>query len=533
MSKTCKKLLASALAATMLISTFVSSLVVSAADVGTLTIGTTEITQGTTEAEVTLTYSYDPAVAAPHNLITIDSEFELTAVELVSVNGTALEDYPVEDDIIMCPVNIAQGDLEANLAAGKILLGTDVKEDNLVSEIVLAATFTVPADKEVGNYEITATSDYAGYAETEGETVAVEAGAIIVNAKVVHSAVAEWSSNDTHHWHACSVADCAEHIGETAYDYAEHNYVDGICECGAEEPVVEDAIAFVLNYDPTRSMLRAHYSYPDVGETKDVLAYAKNRGRAIKYILTIEGKEYPFAMSSIQSGRYVQVGNFGLPDTYLDATIHINVTWTNDDTTPGSWDSNKQEFNISELVAAGALEDTSNTALTVAPLGDEVVSAYNNMIAEYEALSDEDFIEITSGISVDEGYLGYTVEYFPKTTMLRVYYTYGDSFKNEVLTPAKGAGSSYRKIFYHLSVGGGNPYPFTLSTIQSGRYIQVSGFNVQDLENLSVWFHVDGLTAEQEVINVDTNAVNLNINEGIASSTSSFATAYASFIDLI
>ncbi len=234
MSKTCKKLLASAIAATMLISTFVSSLVVSAANVGTLTIGTTEITQGTTEAEVTLTYSYDPAVAAPHNLITIDSDFDLTAVELVSVNGTALKDFPVEDDLIMCPVNIAEGDLEANLAEGKILLGTNMSENNLVSEIVLAASFTVPANAEAKTYAISATSDYADYDEAPDDTVAIVDGSIVVKAAHVCEAGTAVSNDNGTHDIPC--VGCDKLIAnDEPCTYGD----DGACTvCGYKEPVV-------------------------------------------------------------------------------------------------------------------------------------------------------------------------------------------------------------------------------------------------------------------------------------------------------
>ncbi len=52
-----------------------------------------------------------------------------------------------------------------------------------------------------------------------------------------HKAVSDWSSNATHHWHACSVKDCKEHEGEKAFNYAEHTGMeDHICDvCGYKE----------------------------------------------------------------------------------------------------------------------------------------------------------------------------------------------------------------------------------------------------------------------------------------------------------
>ena len=48
-----------------------------------------------------------------------------------------------------------------------------------------------------------------------------------------HSYSEEWSHNETHHWHAA----VCEHTDEIK-DKAEHEYVDGACICGAEEPEV-------------------------------------------------------------------------------------------------------------------------------------------------------------------------------------------------------------------------------------------------------------------------------------------------------
>ncbi len=39
------------------------------------------------------------------------------------------------------------------------------------------------------------------------------------------------STSDTHHWYACESADCVD-----VKDMAEHNYTDGVCICGVEDP---------------------------------------------------------------------------------------------------------------------------------------------------------------------------------------------------------------------------------------------------------------------------------------------------------
>ena len=46
-----------------------------------------------------------------------------------------------------------------------------------------------------------------------------------------HSYATEWSKNETAHWHAAT----CDHTTEMA-DYAEHVFVDGVCECGYEKP---------------------------------------------------------------------------------------------------------------------------------------------------------------------------------------------------------------------------------------------------------------------------------------------------------
>ena len=43
-----------------------------------------------------------------------------------------------------------------------------------------------------------------------------------------HTKLGAWEYNDTHHWKTC---ECGEKIGE-----AQHNYVEGLCECGKTDP---------------------------------------------------------------------------------------------------------------------------------------------------------------------------------------------------------------------------------------------------------------------------------------------------------
>ena len=47
-----------------------------------------------------------------------------------------------------------------------------------------------------------------------------------------HTFETEWTYNETHHWHKCQDGDCDEII-----DQAEHNYINGECECGAIKQV--------------------------------------------------------------------------------------------------------------------------------------------------------------------------------------------------------------------------------------------------------------------------------------------------------
>lgn len=52
----------------------------------------------------------------------------------------------------------------------------------------------------------------------------------------IHSYATEWSHDETHHYHKCTIANC-----EKVEDKEEHTFVDYVCECGYEDPDKPDS----------------------------------------------------------------------------------------------------------------------------------------------------------------------------------------------------------------------------------------------------------------------------------------------------
>lgn len=242
MSKTCKKLLASALAATMLFSTFVSSLVVSAAATGTLEIGTKTITVGTESATVDFTLTFSEAVTAPHDLATIvaknanEETLTITAAELgevvyvvdgVEQNTPYIDGIAPDDEVEPPSVSVES----TNLTAGKILFGSGVASAADVKVINFTVTFDTTT-ATVGTYTVTATTDGTDYDEAD-IVVTTEDGAIVVEEAHVCAAGDLVNNGDGTHDVKCSGC-------ELLYaDNVPCEYVDGLCACGAKEPVDE------------------------------------------------------------------------------------------------------------------------------------------------------------------------------------------------------------------------------------------------------------------------------------------------------
>ena len=208
MSKTCKKLLASALAVTMLFSACVSALVVSAATIGTLEVGSDTIVQGDTEATIDITFTYAEAdeITSPHKLIVLTSEnenFTLDSVVVTEVNEKS--DYevpecdddgiplaPPTEDIEYWPAYIS----DVNSTTGQVILETYVDENykQTFKNIVLTATYTIPAETVAGSYAVTVNASATDYAETDYEDLEAT-GNIVIEAKPVEPVEPERTHN--------------------------------------------------------------------------------------------------------------------------------------------------------------------------------------------------------------------------------------------------------------------------------------------------------------------------------------------------
>ena len=247
MSKTCKKLLASALAATMLFSTFVSSLVVSAAATGTLKIGTETITVGTESATVDFTLTFSEAVTAPQDLATIvaknanEETLAIIGAELGEVTyvvdgeetKSPIIDGVVPDEDVEPPTVSVSG---TNLDAGKILFESGVAGALDVKVINFTVTFDTTT-ATVGTYTVTATTDGTDYDEAD-VVVTTEDGAIVVEEP--HTCTAGEATDNGNGTHDIA---CAGNCGKLFADNEACNYVEGICDvCGAEDPNYEPPV---------------------------------------------------------------------------------------------------------------------------------------------------------------------------------------------------------------------------------------------------------------------------------------------------
>lgn len=292
MSKTCKKLLASALAATMLFSTFVSSLVVSAAATGTLKIGTETITVGTESATVDFTLTFSEAVAAPHDLATIvaknanEETLTITAAELgevvyvvdgVEQNTPYIDGIAPDDEVEPPSVSVES----TNLTAGKILFGSGVASAADVKVINFTVTFDTTT-ATVGTYTVTATTDGTDYDEAD-VVVTTEDGAIVVEEPHTCTAGEATDNGDGTHDIAC-----AGNCGKLFADNEACNYVEGICDvCGAEEPVDEcEHVNATLEYSVVDGNCITTKVCPDCDDYSEVIASLANR--TLKHALIYE-----------------------------------------------------------------------------------------------------------------------------------------------------------------------------------------------------------------------------------------------------
>lgn len=262
--KTCKKLLAITIALVLLVSTLVSGLVVSAAEVGTLVLTSQPITESDADQTVTvdLTFDYTEAVAAPHNLVTLstDSTFVLESIVVTSVNGIAASEYDTETDpegevsANPCPIYIKENGI--NLSEGKFILEAITVDSNSIEDVVITATYTIPANTVAGKYPVTATADYTDYYECD-DTLGITNCDIVVEA---------------------AAPECDHAGAEIVYVVDGSNYITKkVCACGYEEVV---ATVSGIKYSHSLN-LKSDISINFVVLKTSVASYIDN-GNAIK-----------------------------------------------------------------------------------------------------------------------------------------------------------------------------------------------------------------------------------------------------------
>ena len=108
-----------------------------------------------------------------------------------------------------------------------------------------------------------------------------------------HNWSAEWSVDETHHWHECTAGGCTATDNSGKAGYAAHNFVGGECECGVKNVITSIEISGI--------------TAPVVGETPDNSASVDKIGAKVD-------EEYTFWV------RYdASTGN--IRDTYEDGTF--------------------------------------------------------------------------------------------------------------------------------------------------------------------------------------------------------------------
>lgn len=328
--KTCKKLLAITIALVLLVSTLVSGLVVSAAEVGTLVLTSQPITESDADQTVTvdLTFDYTEAVAAPHNLVTLstDSTFVLESIVVTSVNGIAASEYDTETDpegevsANPCPIYIKENGI--NLSEGKFILEAITVDSNSIEDVVITATYTIPANTVAGKYPVTATADYTDYYECD-DTLGITNCDIVVEAAVVEPECEhEWvvveanpATADASHAETakgsidfhCSKCDETKTEEVSYYRYY---------ACASTNAAYESEIQFQLNARKAHLTRQGAYEEAFI---KIVKSYATDDAPVVKYLSTADAEEKNV------SGNDCFVWSIGIPAKELNDNINANV----------------------------------------------------------------------------------------------------------------------------------------------------------------------------------------------------------------
>lgn len=226
-----KKLLASALAATMLFTTAVTSFVASAAvTVGTITAGNVDKVVGDTDTISTeITIDFPDGVVAPHDITTVSLEgYNLTDATLGEVTYA---ESSKQGKVWIDPTS-------EELAKGEILIQSPVDDiAPTVKKIILNVTFTDADDIDTaaGTYSIVVDGNEMTNFDEEDLDVTATNGTFTV--KVAHVCEAGTPVSNENGTHDIPCVGCDKLVADDEQcTYGD----DGACTvCGYKEPVVE------------------------------------------------------------------------------------------------------------------------------------------------------------------------------------------------------------------------------------------------------------------------------------------------------
>ena len=278
MEKIFKKSLALVLSAALCLTALVGCLTVSAADETTTPIYEMVGAEGKAGETVTVTANLQniEGICAHHVKFTFAKE--LTVVSMYDVT----RDKPVKFD-----TDVAEGEnfqfkksIDTNTGVTTVEdvnILNFVKSDNTYDEHTpsLTLTFSVKiADGTAdGNYAVNVTATAADQGEAWVNTIDFRNSNVVVKNTVApdHAAAADWTYDETNHWHACTVVGCKEKFDEAAHTFVKSASEVGVdkytCECGYSYTVDLKTNLFPLNisYDTINQSVSGIIVYTRAG----------------------------------------------------------------------------------------------------------------------------------------------------------------------------------------------------------------------------------------------------------------------------
>ncbi|MGN0494470.1 MAG: hypothetical protein ACI4F7_12545 [Acutalibacteraceae bacterium] len=302
--------------------------------------------------------------------------------------------------------------------------------------------------------------------------------------------------------------------GESAATWAEETVelvVDSEINIVVTEPVVEpeeDYITYTsVAYDVAKSELSIGRAAPSQ-KLKDALSEGTANGNRKQYVVVdVNGSEYLFDTSITSGTGTFKISGFAITDINVPVSVYVRITADND------YLVNTNSYNI---VLGNLISEMSATDAKAAALLDliDVWSSTDESIAVSNAVVETGLVDYT------------TISYNTKANELVI----GRAAPSQELKDAlsEGTANGNRKQYVVVDVNG-SEYLFATSFTSGAGAFKVSGFALPDFaQNVKIYVRITSGASGEYVVN--TNAVNVNLNETMQSTEgSTFADAYNTY----